>query len=566
MSEFSTSTKYYSDIINLKDGKALEARLQMLLLLEVTSEVDLVEWLADERKLRDEIGEAMFGHQIDFYRDTLNADKRDIYLHDQTNVQPLLTKYQAEFDKKFCKCPFTEQLDVKKYGLMRKVRRTKVELFCEENIPLSVQEQELVTKYIEIMGGLAVEWDGETKPYPFVQALGDDRDRTVRERAWRALAEARSGVKPEIDEIMNELVRLRHQMAINSGFENYRDYMFTLKNREYSIQDCYNFHESVEKHVVPAWSRLAKVFQTELGVDSYRPWDIGLCTMQGAPFSTVTELMDGVEQMLGKTDPYFQERFRFMRENGLLDLEGRQGKMTGAYCDTFPVTKNAFIIANFSPSFVALIALIHEMGHALNGYLQFATENGIQSHNNREEVAELYSHGLELLLLDKLNTFYTDGNELKNAQREELHRALTMLINPLSSDLFQHWLYTNPNHSPEERDAEFLEINKRFIYQPVNITGLESEVGASWIGKIHFFGYPFYNIEYAMSELGAIQLLQIYRQDSARATTLFKQGAGTDFNQTIAQIYRDTGVEFDFSEQNIERTAKFVESMIKELR
>jgi oligoendopeptidase F len=566
MSEFLTSIKYYSDVINLKDGEALEARLQKLLHLEVTSVADLEEWLAEERKLRDEISEAMSGHRIDFYRDTVNVDKRNIYMHDQTNVQPLLTKYQAGFDKKFCECPFTEQLDVKKYGLMRKVRRTKVELFREENIPLTVQEQELATKYTEIMGGLTVEWDGEKKPYPFVQAQADDRDRTVRERAWRALAEARSRVKPEIDEIMNKLVRLRHQMAINSGFENYRDYMFTMKNREYSIQDCYEFHESAEKHVVPAWERLAKVFQTELGASSYRPWDIGLCTLQGAPFGTVTELMDGVEQMLGKTDPYFQERFRFMRENGLLDLECRQGKMPGAFCDTLPATKNGFIVANFSPSFVALIALIHEMGHALNGYLQFAAENGIQEHNNREEVNELYSHGLELLLLDKLNTFYTEDHELKNAQREELHRALTMLMNPLTGDLFQHWLYTNPNHSPEERDAKFLEINKRFIYRPVNITGLESEVGASWIGSIHYFGYPFYKIEYAMSELGALQLLQIYREDPAKATALFKQGAGTDFNQSIAQIYRDTGVEFDFSEQIVERTAKFVESMIKELQ
>lgn len=566
MSELSTSATFYSDAINLKDVEALGARLQALLQLEVTSVADLEEWLVEERKLRDEIGEAMSGHRIDFYRDTANANKRDIYLHDQTTVQPILTKYQAEFDKKFCDCPFTEQLDDKKYGLMRKVRRTKVELFREENIPLKVREQELVTKYTEIMGSLTVEWDGETKPYPFIQAEADSSDRSVRERAWRSLAEARSRVKLEIDEIMNELVRVRHQIATNAGFENFRDYMFIIKNREYSIQDCYDFHESVEKHVVPTWDRLAKVFQTELGVVSYRPWDIGPCTLQGAPFSNVTELMDGVEQMLGKTDPYFQERFRFMRENGLLDVDGRHGKGPGGFYDNLPKTKNGFIFVNFSPSFVALIALIHEMGHALNAYLQFANENGIQEHNEREEVAELFSHGMELLLLDKLNTFYTDDHEFKNAQREELHRTFNMLINPLSGDLFQHWLYTNPNHSPEERDAKFLEINKRFIYHPVDITVLEFEVGASWISSIHFFAYPFYKIEYAISELGALQLLQIYREDPARATALFKQGAGTDFNQSIAQIYRDTGVEFDFSEQIIEKTAKFVESVITELQ
>jgi oligoendopeptidase F len=103
------------------------------------------------------------------------------------------------------------------------------------------------------------------------------------------------------------------------------------------------------------------------------------------------------------------------------------------------------------------------------------------------------------------------------------------------------------------------------MYSPVDITGLESEIGASWINSIHYFAYPFYKIEYAISKLGALQLFEIHREDPARAISLFKQGAGTDSNQSIAQIYRDTGVEFDFSEQTIEKTTKFVERLIMEM-
>lgn len=566
MSGLSQFTKYYSDAVNLNDIEALEATLQLLADQRIASVEDLETWLTSEGKLLNEIIEAMNGHGMDFYRDTANAAKRDIYLYDQTTVQPLLRKYQAAFDKKFCECPFTEQLNDKRYGLMREVRRTKVNLFCEENLPLEVREQELVARYTEIMGGLTVEWDGEERSCPFVQAQGDSPDRGVRERSWRALANVRNRVKPELDEIMNELVKLRHQMALNAGFENYRDYMFKLKNREYTIQDCYDFYQSAEKYVVPAWGSLARLLQTELDIDTYRPWDIGPCALQSVPFCTFTELMDGVEQMLEKTDAYFQEKFRFMRENGLLDVEERKGKSPGAFCEIFPASKNVFIISNFSPSFYAVTALIHEMGHALNEYLQFANEQGVQDHNRREEIAELYSHSLELLLMDKLNVFYADPNEFKNAQRELLHRAFNMLLNPLIGDLFQHWLYTNPNHSAEERDAKYLEINKRFMYNPVDTTGLESAIGGSWISKVHYVKYPFYQIEYAMSELGALQLLQIYREDPLRAVALFKQGAGADLSQSIAQIYRSTGIEFDFSDEILEKIAKFVEGLIAELQ
>jgi M3 family oligoendopeptidase len=301
-------------------------------------------------------------------------------------------------------------------------------------------------------------------------------------------------------------------------------------------------------------------------VDTYRPWDSGAKTLRGAPFSTVTELMDGVQEMLGKTDPYFEERFKHMRENGLLDLESRQGKSPGGFLSPLRASKNAFIFANFAPSFMAIIVLLHEMGHAVNAYMQFLTGKDFDEWNIPAEVAELYSHGMELLLLDKLDTFYPDDREFKMAQREELRRAFSMLLGPVSTDLFQHWMYTHPNHTSQERDEKYLEISKRYMDSPVEMSGLESDVASSWISRIHYFQIPFYAIEYSMSELGALQLLEIYRNDPKKAVALYKQGAGTNLNQSIAVIYQDTGVKFDFSESVVKRTAKFVENVIGELK
>lgn len=65
-----------------------------------------------------------------------------------------------------------------------------------------------------------------------------------------------------------------------------------------------------------------------------------------------------------------------------------------------------------------------------------------------------------------------------------------------------------------------------------------------------------------MSELGALQLLQIYREDSMRAIAFFKQDAGADLSQSIAEIYRNTDIEIDFSDQILEKIAKFVERLI----
>jgi len=556
------STQYYSDDIHTKDVKALEEQLQALVQSDIKSIAGLEAWLDEERTFMDRIQEAMTGHKIDFYRDTMNQDKRDIYMFDQTNIQPMLLKYQSKLDTKFCSCCFTPELDNSRYGAIRRVRFAKLERFREANIPLLVREKQLGAKYSEIRGAMSVDWKGEMKPYSFGKALLEHPDRSIRATAWRAMAGARRKVKPEVDCVMNELIQLRHQMALNAGYENYREYMFKVKNREYSVQDCYDFHQSVKRHIVPAWNRLADVFRSELRVDTYRPWDSPAKILHAIPYTTVTELLDGVQEMFGETDPYFKERFSFMRENGLLDVESRQGKQQGGFMDPFPATKNAFVFTNFSPSFDAIIALIHEMGHAMNIYLN----DDFQEQNWRDEVTELYAHAMELLLLDKLGRFYPDNSEFISAQREELRRALGLLMGPLTRDVFEHWMYTHPDHSAEERDVKFIEISKQFKLSPEDISGFENDIAASWMDTSHYFLHPFYAIEYALSELGALQVLELYRANQESAIAFYKQGASTNFNYSIADIYQRTGIAFDFSEPAVKRTGEFLEGVLAELR
>ncbi|MDZ5473347.1 M3 family oligoendopeptidase [Bacillus sp. 31A1R] len=560
-----TSQNYYKELVDLKDVAGLETQIRSLLDAPIESVSDLETWLNDEKDLTMQITEAMTGHQVDFYRNTEDAIIKSTYLHDQQVIQPLLMKYEAELNKKCCESPYFHQLDENRYGLMRRVRESKVKLFREENIPLMVKEQELSTKYSEIMGGLTVEWEGEEKPFPFIESQLDHPDRAVREKAYRSMMATLRQIKPDLDAIMDELVQLRHQMAVNAGFENYRDYMFVVKNREYSIQDCYDFHENVEKHIIPAWNRLAAVFKSKLGVDAYRPWDNTAKLMKKPPYSEVSTLMDGVAEMLGNTDPYFAERFNYMRENGLLDLGDRKGKSPGGFCTSLPVSGDTFVFANFSPSFFSLIALIHEMGHAVNGYLQFSEQGALEEYKLRAEVAELYSHGMEMLLLDKLDRFYTEEEDVKSAQREELRRAFTMLYGPLSGDLFQHWMYTNPNHTAKERDEKFFEISKRYGLNPVDTSGFEEEIGMSWAKTLHYFQVPFYLIEYSISMLGALQLLENYQNNPEQAIEFFKKGASADYNQSIAAIYKETGVSFDFSEPAVKRMGEFLEKVIQDI-
>ncbi|MEW4152158.1 M3 family oligoendopeptidase [Bacillus thuringiensis] len=532
----------------------------------ITSVSELESWLSEELRLNAEIEEELTINLIAMYRDTKDSNIRDIHMYNQNEIQPLLKRYNAKFDQKFRNCPFSDLLDEQKYGFMKKARLAKSKMFNEKNIALSIKEQELITKYREVMSNITINWEGEQKTYAYVKAKLDNPNRVIREKAWYALCKARSAVKMEIDCIMNELVQLRNELALNAGFHNYSEYAFKQKNRDYSIEDCYKLHESIEKYVVPIWKQLGSLFKKNLDVKTYRPWDLAPCNLQKSSFENYIDLLDGVEEMFRKTDSCFHEEFTHLREAGLIDVQERKNKASGAACFTLPHSKDVFIYSNFSPSFYAIHALIHELGHAFHFYKQFNNDSSMQERYLREEVAELYSLSLELLVMDKLNVFYKQEDEYKEVQRVQLYRALSLLMSSIAGDIFQHWLYANPNHTPEERDKKYAELCKRYQYSSVDIAGLEGEIGASWIESFHYVQFPFYKIEYAIAQIGAMQLFQIYREDPEKAIAFFKEGASADWNLPIQEIYEKTGVTFDFSEERIESAVMVILDLISGLK
>ncbi|AFQ12035.1 TPA: M3 family oligoendopeptidase [Bacillus pacificus] len=544
----------------------LESKLQLLLERNITSVSELENWLFDELRVTTEVEEEITSSLIATYRDTNDRNKRNLHMYNQNTIQPLLKRYTAKFDQKFRECQFSNLLDEQKYGFMKKARLVKSKMFNEKNISLSVKEQELITKYREIMSNISINWEDEKKTYAYVKAKLDNPNRNIREKAWYALCEARSVVKPEVDRIMYELVQLRNQIALNAGFNNYSEYAFKQKNRDYSIEDCYKLHKSIEKHVVPIWKELGNLFKKNLGVKSYRSWDLTPCNLPKAPFQNAIDLLDGVEEMFRTTDLYFYEKFIHVRKAELIDIEERGNKAPGAACFTLPYSKEVFVYSNFSPSFYAINALIHELGHTFHFYKQFNNESSMQERYLREEVAELYSLSLELLVMDKLTIFYKQEDEYKEVQRVQLYRALSLLLSSIAGDVFQHWIYTNPNHTPEERDKKYAELCKRYQYSSVNIDGLEDEIGSSWVESFHFVQFPFYKIEYAIAQIGAMQLFQIYWEAPEKAIAFFKEGASADWNLSIQEIYEKTGVTFDFSEERIESTASVILDLINELK
>lgn len=569
LADMAEKTRFYQEKINLQDPAIVEHKLQQLLDQEIHSVAELEQWLIAETKLSEEIREVMSGDYIAFNRYNNDPEIKKRYEHNQEVISPILKKYDALLDKKFYDNPYREQLDQEKYKLFTLSKVNSIEIFREENIPLEVKEDQLNNEYFEITGSMVVEWEGEEKTIPQMRKYLMSSDRELREQAWNLIWAEVLKHKDRLNDIMTELIQLRQQIAKNAGFENYRDYMFKKYERfDYTPADCFQFHDAVEKYVVPLATEIKRKHQQEIGVEEYRPWDTqAIPAGQEAlkPFEKAEELVQGTVDIFAQLDADFAGLVKDMQQKDLLDLESRKAKSPGGFCSSLPVTGLSFIFMNAVGTQDDVSTMVHEGGHCVHNLL--AKDQPLANYKSAPmESAELASMGMELFTIDKWDRFYDKQEDLVRAQKEHIEGIISFFPWAMVVDRFQHWMYENPNHSVEEREAKFMELIDRFTLPGMETEGYEQQLKARWLMQLHIFEVPFYYIEYAIAQLGALQLWKNYEENPELAVEQYKQALALGSSKSLPEVYQTAGIKFDFSEEMLQEMMQFAKEQLEKLQ
>ncbi|KXO01790.1 MULTISPECIES: M3 family oligoendopeptidase [Bacillus cereus group] len=552
--------------IDISNVLELENTLSTLLNEVISSKLELENWLKEQSKVIWEIEEQLRSHYIAFQCNTDDEEIKDTFEHDQQFVKPLLKRYQNLLDNKYLKSPFRMELDSNVYGLLDAKIKNAQMLFCEENIELEVKEDKLVTEYFEITGGLIGIWDGEEKTITELQSYLQDSNRDIRKKAKTIISEQFLSVEKELQNILNQLIEIRHQKAKNIQLENYRDYMFKKYERfDYSAKDCYELAESIRKYVVPLKDKILLEKKEKLQVDTLRPWDVSAVTPDQKvlkPIANENDLIEKSTHIFNKLDLEFSTLLNRMYKHDCLDLRSRKGKAAGGFCEYLPASQLSFIFMNLNYTQDDIITFIHEMGHSIHNEL-------IKPLKLRQyieipaETAELASMTMELFSLNYWNSFYTDKKDLKQAKINYFKDVISYLPVMLIVDQFQHWLYENPTHTSEERNEKYLQLQKHYQSNVIHIDGYENWIATSWLPVLHIFEVPFYYIEYAIAQLGALQMYKQYKEDPEQALENYKKALSLGSSQSIKEVYEAAGIRFDFSSETIKELMAFVEKELE---
>lgn len=527
--------------------EALEPLYRQLLARPMKCAHCLENLLLDRSELDAAASEAEANLYINMTRRTSDPEAQSAFTAFVENVEPRLRTIAFELDRRIVGSPFVEDLDQERYGVLLRRMRVDVELFREENVALQTEVTKLDQEYSTINGAMTVEFDGRTQTLAQMARHLEETDRARREAAWRAVNERRLADADRMDDLFDRMIALRHRMALNAGFANFRDFQHRRMHRfDYAPSDCATFHASVAASCVPAMRRLHRERAAALGLAALRPWDLAVDPHGRPPlrpFSSADELVARSGRAFRRMDESLGSLFDSLGVGDCLDLESRPGKAPGGYQYQRQRSRTPFIFMNAAGLHRDVVTMVHEAGHAFHSLLS-RHDPIVDYRSSPMEFAEVASTSMELLTLPYLDEFYGPA-DADRARRERLEKFPTLMPWIAQIDAFQHWIYLHPTHTREERAKEWSRLNRQFGPE-LDWSGLERFTERSWQRQLHLFGVPFYYIEYGIAEVGAMQVWLRSLRSEREAIDGYRNGLALGGSRPLPELFAAAGVRFDF--------------------
>ena len=564
---------FIPDEFDASKWENIEPYVNDLLERKLSSSDCLESLISDSSNLAEHISETGALLYINMTCDTEDERKKNSFLSFVENVRPKLSKFSDELNRRIIDHKSIADLPTR-YDLMIRGIKSDIEIFREENIPLGVEQTKLVTKAQGITGAMTVVFEGKERTFPEMRGFLESNDRIQRENAWKSMVKRWMENSEELSDIFDELISIRHKIALNSGFKSYTDYMFRAMHRfDYTVEDCLTFHESIEQVCMPIVKKINSERIASFDLKILSPWDVNEKSGSGPdiagknplrPFDNVDEMVNKLSELFHNMSNDLGTKFDKLVEMDTLDLETRKGKAPGGYQYYLEKSRIPFIFMNAAGLQGDLETMIHESGHAFHslycGHLDLIDERDYPI-----EFAEVASMSMELLTQPNWNIFYEKQEDANRAKISHLEGVVFLLPWIATIDAFQHWIYANPGHTREERKIQWISLRERFGSE-MNWEDHEDFRELSWQQQGHLFGVPFYYVEYGIAQLGALQLWQTHRKNPEKALKDYSNAMELGNTKTLPDLFAAAELKLGFDEKHLQSLIAEVEIAMSEIK
>ena len=463
-------------------------------------------------------------------------DKENDYIDEH---MPLLEEDIQNISRALLASPHRAALEAK-YG---KVFFLDLEIaarsFKPEMVEPMQRENRLASDYQKLYASAVVEFDGKRLPLPKLGPYKQSPDRATRRRAFETEAAFFDAHREELDQLYDDLVKCRTEQGRMLGYDSYIPLGYDRMGRNcYGPAKVAAFRDQIVSDLVPLVAKVKAVQAKRLGVGTLKFYDDALLFPEGNPVpqGTADDILAAGLAMYRDLSPETAEFIDYMYDNELLDVLSKDGKAPGGYCTEIYDHRAPFIFSNFNGTAGDVDVLTHEAGHAFaaframkHGYLRRLMTPTMDG-------AETHSMSMEFLTAPYHHLFF--GEATARYEIAHAEEALTFIPYGCMVDEFQHLMYENPTLTPEQRNATWLDLEKK--YRPwTDFGGLPFYTrGALWQRQLHIYLYPLYYIDYCMAQTMAFQFWMLHLRDPKEAWTRYLAFVDKGGTQTFEDLAR----------------------------
>ena len=347
-------------------------------------------------------------------------------------------------------------------------------------------------------------------------------------------------ISDEYYRILNNLIKVRTEIAQALGFKNYIEMAYRMHGRfDYGQEEIAAFRKQIQQLITPACAELRKSETINYPKTS---------------ITDTNELITVIKNMFCDISEESGEYIKHILTNKLIDMEDRPNKRPDWFsCFMLPYLKTPFIAGCFHGDGLEANYLIHELGHGYAFYSAAHSQKLYEYHRAVTSVNEIHSKTMEHFAYPYLDSIF--GTQKRAYIRNHLFHSFDNLPYRCAIDEFEHAIYTDTSLSRVQRCELWSDIEHK--YMPWRIYNQEAiKHGTYWPNQTHLFTHPFYYIEYNIAQMSVFEFYGRSKDNYSQAWKDYSRLCHTGGSLNYLKLLDVGGLTNPFSENAINKICK----------
>ncbi|MBO5220935.1 MAG: M3 family oligoendopeptidase [Clostridia bacterium] len=498
-------------------------------------------------------------------RNTLNTTDK-FYEEEMAWLQQALPVSQmtfVAFEQALVESPFAAEIDADLGAEYLVAARRDLSGFNDKLVPYLQKQAMLTTEYQKLMATAQIEFDGQVLNLYGIQKYFEHPDREIRRAAFAKYSEFYASNEDRMEEIFDELVKLRTAMGKEMGYDTFTPLGYINQGRsDYGPKEVAAFREQVLTEIVPFCEKLYEAQAKRIGVDKIMAYDEKFIFPDGnaEPKGGVDFMVEQARKMYRDLSPETGEFIDFMIDHHLMDLENKPNKASTGYMTSLPEYKAPFVFSCFNRTIFDMQVMSHELGHAFAGYRAMRSQPVRGYFHVSTDIAEIHSMSMEQFCYPYAEMFF--GEDADKYRFAHLQEAITFVPFGVAVDEFQHIIYENPNLTPKERTYEWHKLEEKYMPWRKYTDDPFMDRGGYWYHKLHIFLYPFYYINYTLTTMGAMEFKKRYAEDPKKAWADYLALCNAGGSKSYLGLLKVANLRVPFEEGSVAEAVSYAKQIL----